>query len=110
MMNILTWLIVDTFLRILSMTQIWIEVSNSGKITKYANKSHMQTDYFKVGSIFNYWFFESSHMGKMLLYSKSVTFFKSENFQLYKTCEKDDGAIAISTWWKSHHNYIKYSS
>lgn len=42
-------------------------------------------------------FFESSHMGKMLLTRKSVTFFKSENFQLYKTCEKDDGAIAIST-------------
>lgn len=55
-------------------------------------------------------FLKSSHMGKMLLTSKSVIFFKSENFQLNKTCEKKDGAIAISTCWKSHPNYIKYSS
>lgn len=29
--------------------------------------------------------------------AKVLHFSKSENFQLYKTCEKDDGAIAIST-------------
>lgn len=54
--------------------------------------------------------FWSSFTGRMLINNKSVAFVKKTEMFRFQTRERDDVDIAISTWWKRYHNYIKYSS
>lgn len=54
--------------------------------------------------------FWSSFTGRVLINNKSVAFVKKTEMFRFQTRERDDVGIAISTWWKRYHNYIKYSS